>query len=122
MGQYAPNYFPAKRRSYVASAAITGGQLVALSGTGTVAPTSAATAAYLGVAEYDAVSGAPVTVLQGEGEHLLTASGSITAGDLVVAAASGEVADIGAGTNWSQVVGVALASVTNGETVPVLFR
>jgi hypothetical protein len=122
MGNYAPNYFPAYRRSYTASAAITGGQLVQVSGAGTVAPTSAATSAFLGVAEFDAASGGPVTVLQGCGEHLLIASGTITAGDNVVAAAAGAVADIGAGTNYGQIVGIALTSVTNGQTVPVLFR
>lgn len=122
MGNYAPNYFPALRRTYTTSAAVTGGQLVAVSGNNTVAPTSGATAAWLGVAEYDAASGALVTVLQGTGEHLLTAAGSIAAGDNVIAAAAGQVATVGADTTYDHVVGVALAAATNGQTVPVLLR
>ena len=124
MGNYAPNYAPAFRRTYTASATITGGQLVAISGNYTVAPTSGATSAWVGVAEYDAASGAEVTVLQ-VGEQLLIASGSITAGDLVIPAASGAVADLGgtpSATLDTQIVGVALASATNGQTVPVLLK
>jgi hypothetical protein len=52
MAEYLPLYVPGKATPSPAqaSAAITGGQLVRVSGSGTVAPTSAASADWLGVA------------------------------------------------------------------------
>lgn len=99
------------------SAAVTGGELLAVSGDDTVAKTSAATAAWLGVAGYDAASGALVTVEHG-GVQELTASGAITAGAQVIAAADGKVATIGAGTQ-DQVVGIARTTAADGEAVEV---
>lgn len=122
MGQYAPNYFPAFERTYLAGAAITGGQLVYISAANTVSPTTGAATIGIGVAEYDAASGANVTVQQQVGEHLLVASGSIAAGDQVISAAGGQVATLAADTTYDQVIGVAVAAATNGQTVPVLFR
>ncbi len=106
--------------SCVAGAAITAGQLVAitagsLSGGGvnpTVAPTTAATSAEVGVAANTVASGQPVSVYFG-GLHVLAASGAITAGDPVVAAASGAVADLGAGTTYDQVIGKAWSAASN---------
>ncbi|MDY0112700.1 MAG: DUF2190 family protein [Corynebacterium sp.] len=114
--------------SCIAGAAITAGQLVAitagsLTGGGvnpTVEPTSAATAAAVGVAAISVASGQPVSVYFG-GLHVLAASGSVTAGDPVVAAASGAVADLGAGTTYDQVVGRAW-SASSGGYVAVRLR
>jgi predicted RecA/RadA family phage recombinase len=118
MAEYLPAKEPGRDFTMTASATITGGQLLLVSGSGTVAPTSAATASWLGVAENDAASGALVTVFTG-GVQLLTASGSITAGANVEAAASGQVASHTNGTNDVNIVGLALTSATNGNKVQV---
>jgi 3-polyprenyl-4-hydroxybenzoate decarboxylase len=120
MSEYAPVFFPADKVSSVASSAITAGQLIYTSGDNTVAPTTAATGAWLGVAARDAAVGAGTTYYT-EGIHELAASGTVNAGDLVIPAAAGAVAAIGAGTNYSQVVGVALAAAASSK-VRVLFR
>ncbi|NIL77611.1 capsid cement protein [Rhodococcus sp. B10] len=119
MAEYVPIRKPGADLPIATSAAVTGGQLVAVSGNDTVAPTSAATAAWLGVAAFDAASGEKVTVHAG-GVHELAASGAIAAGANVVAAAAGAVATVGAGTA-DQVVGVALAAAASGK-VRVLLR
>jgi hypothetical protein len=67
---------------------------------------------------HDAASGVKVTVFTG-GVQLLTASGSITAGANVEAAASGQVASHTNGTNDVNIVGLALTSATNGNKVQV---
>ncbi len=102
-----------------ASAAITGGQLVIVSGAGTVAASSAAADTWLGVATTDAVSGAKVGITT-SGVQELTASGAVTAGAVVAAAASGQVATFG-GTNYAQVVGIALTSAASGAKVRIKF-
>lgn len=103
-----------------ASAQVTGGQLVYVSGVGTVAPTAGAVESWLGVAAFDAANGGQVTVLKG-GVLKVTASGSITAGDAVIPAATGKVATRGADTNYARVVGVALTTATDGNAVEVDF-
>jgi len=118
--KHIPLYFPADEISDVASASITGGQLLYASGDATVAPTTAATAAWLGVAANDAASGERVSYYT-TGVHELPADGTINAGDVVIPATDGAVAAIGAGTTYSQVVGVAKAAAADGK-VPVLIR
>lgn len=56
---------------------------------------------------------ATVRMLSAEGTHVGIAAGAINAGDLVTAAASGQVAAAGAGCY----LGVALETVTTGESV-----
>ncbi|WP_063017184.1 MULTISPECIES: capsid cement protein [Nocardia] len=121
MPEYAAIFKPGEAFSRVTSAAVTGGQLLIVSGNDTVAPSSAATSAWLGVAAQDGGSGDLVTVLTG-GVHELAASGAIAAGARVVPAAAGAVADIGAGTDYSQVVGVALAAASGGKVRVKLAR
>lgn len=115
---YAPLLLPADNVPVTASAAITGGQVVVISGDNTVAPSSAASASVLGVAAADTPSGAQL-VVYAEGVHVLTASGAITAGDPVIAAAAGAVATIASDTTYSHVIGKALTSATNGNPVNV---
>ncbi len=117
---YLPLYKPGQSVPLQASAAITGGQLVVVSGTGTVAPSSVATHAWVGVAAQDVPSGQKVTIHKG-GVQELTATGAITAGDRVIPATAGTVAALGAGTDYSQVVGVALTTAANGAKVQVDF-
>jgi predicted RecA/RadA family phage recombinase len=121
MSEYLPVREEGDRLPLTASATITGGQLVVASGVKTVAPSSGASAAWVGVALADAASGALVTI-HCEGVHRLTASGTVTAGNTVESAASGQVAAHTNGTNDVNVIGVALTTATTGNPVDVLFR
>ena len=126
MADYLPKFTAGKAFTRAASAVIVGGQLVGVSGSGTVAPTTASQASWLGVAAFDVASGDQVTVYTG-GVQRLTASGAVTAGDLVVAAASGQVATVAAVTTPTAadvttsraIVGVALTTATTGTLVEV---
>lgn len=118
MAEYVPLHIPGKAITRTASAAITGGQLVRVSGPGTVAPTSAASADWLGVAANDCASGDQVSIYL-EGVQRLVASGAITAGATVEGAAAGAVAAHTNGTNDINVVGLALTTVANGAIVEV---
>lgn len=90
-----------------ASGTVTGGRLVEVTGTGTVANAAAASVKVAGVAATDAISGGKVQVWPLAGvTHKITASGAIAAGDNLAAGANGTVAAIAAGT-FGQLVGVA---------------
>jgi hypothetical protein len=90
-----------------ASAAVTGGRLVEVTGTGTVGPAGAASVKVLGVAAADAPSGGKVDVWPLAGlTHKILGTGAIAAGDNLAAGAAGVVAVIGAGT-FGQLVGIA---------------
>lgn len=120
MADYVPYRLEADEPVYTASATITGGQLVAISGNLTIAPAGANSTAWVGVAAFDALSGDRVTVYA-EGEHDLVASGAIAAGAVVIPAASGAVQTIAAVTDYSQALGVAVSAAGSGR-VRVLFR
>ena len=119
MAEYLPLHDDGDSFTRSASASITGGQLVRVSGSGTVAPASAASSDWLGVAAFDANSGDNVTVFCG-GVQRLTASGAVTAGDMLVGAASGQVAT-NATPGAGQQVGVALTTAASGALVEVKF-
>jgi len=129
MAEYLPIRTPGDALVSTASATITGGKLVAVSGNGTVATAGANALNWVGVAAFDAVSGDTVTVYAG-GVQELTAAGAITAGDLVVAAASGNVATLAAVTTPTAgdvtgtraVVGVALTTAADTAKVRVKFE
>jgi hypothetical protein len=126
MAEYLPVKSPGQALTPSASATITGGQLVAVSGVSTVAAAGANAVNWLGVAAYDAVSGDVVTVYC-DGVHELVTTGTVTAGDLVVAAAAGTVSTLAAVstptaadvTNTRAIVGVALTTATTGLKVQV---
>lgn len=120
MADYVPVFKPGEDLTMTAAAAITGGQLVYVSAANSVTPTAAATAAWLGVATTDAESGAKVGVTSG-GVQEVTASGAVAVGDVLIPAASGRVAAIGAGTNYAQVVGIALTAAADGAKARVRF-
>lgn len=101
-----------------ASADVKKGQVVVISGDMEVAPSSAASAAVLGVAMFDAKEGDPVSV-ETEGLFRLTASGAITAGAQVESAAGGKVAT--KGDTVTKVIGIALNTASNGGEVFVKF-
>ncbi|ORV92836.1 hypothetical protein AWC11_07270 [Mycobacterium interjectum] len=119
---YVPAFLPGHQLSCIAGANITQGQLVYVSGNTwpnpTVSPTSAATAEQVGVAAATAASGQPVSVYF-KGVHVLTSTGTINAGDPVMAAAAGAVAEF-SGTTYSQIIGRALAAAAS-NAVPVML-
>lgn len=120
MADHIPVFKPGCDVTLTAGAAITGGELVYVSASNTVLKTAAATAAWIGVATTDAASGAKVGITSG-GVQEVTASGAVAVGDVLIPAATGRVAAIGAGTNYAQVVGVALTAAADGAKTRVKF-
>ncbi len=117
MAEKVPVFTPGQAITRQASAAITGGQLVMVSGPGTVAPSAAASTAVLGMAGFDVASGDQVTVHKGEVLPLV-ASGAIVAGSPVISAAAGRVA-ASAAPPAGQQVGIALTTAADGGIVEV---
>lgn len=111
---YVPLFLPSGELTFTAGAPITAGQLVYISADNTVSPTTTNTSAWIGVAAQTVLSGATVSVYL-EGVHVLAASGAITAGAVVVAAADGAVATIGSDTDYTDAVGVALTTAANNQ-------
>jgi hypothetical protein len=93
MADYVPVYYGGVEPfTMTASATITGGQVLVASGVGTVAASSGASGAYVGVAAHDAVSGQRVTVWPIPGVvHETTTPTGATAGAALASAASGAV-------------------------------
>lgn len=126
MADYTPRFAPGEAITSQASATITGGNLLAVSGNGTVAPAGAHALNWVGVAAFDAASGDKVTIRTG-GVQKLVASGTVTAGDIVEPAASGKVSTLAAVTtptaadvtNTRARVGIALTTAADGATVDV---
>lgn len=124
MADYQPIYAPGTAFTSTASAAITGGQMVAVSGNGTIAPAASDSQDVIGVAAHDAASGARVTVhaLAGVVHEFVAGVGGVTAGDhLKVGAAANAVLPIGAGT-FDQRIGIALTTAAATAKVQVLGR
>ena len=120
MAGYLPRHDPGAKVTFTASADVTGGRLVALTGAYAVAHAGADSAAVVGVAGFDAKTGDEVTVYtRASGVQRLVASAAITAGAKVISAASGKAATIGAGTNP---IGLALtAASADLDVIDVLF-
>lgn len=130
MGDYLPKFKPGDSITRTASAVITGGQVVVVSGSGTVAPAAAADTKWLGVAGHDTAIGEPVTIFKGGIQRPLVAA-AVTAGDQVVTAANGRVTPLAAAAGATagdinsarQVVGIALTTQTTvGQPVEVDFN
>ena len=119
MADYVPKFTGASA-TFTASAAITGGRLVAVAGNRLVAQASADSATVIGVAAFDVVTGDPVTVYtRPTGVHSLTASGAIEAGAKVTADTAGKVQTVAALLNP---LGVALEAATADlDVIDVLF-
>lgn len=125
MADYVPIYMSGAS-TRTTSGAVTGGTLVSVSGAGTVATAAANDKGWLGVAAQDAASGVRVTIFDG-GEQELIASGTVTAGDLVVCATGGKVSTLAAVTtptaadvtNTRAIVGVATTTASDAALVRV---
>lgn len=107
MSAYEPKFLYSDAVTGTASATITGGQVLAVTGNGTVGPAGASGAAVVGVAAYDAASSDIVTYFPRGKVHISTASGAITAGARVDAGASGTVASA---ANALTNIGIALTT------------
>lgn len=127
MAEFLPKYKPGQTWTAKTSADVAAGQLLAVSGDGTVAVAGANSIAVVGVAAFDAKSGDLVTVASPK-QAVLTSSGAISAGDQVVPAANGAVSKLAAVTtptaadvtNTRAIVGVALTTAS-GNKVTVYF-
>ncbi|WP_446218290.1 capsid cement protein [Micromonospora sp. IBHARD004] len=111
MADHTPVYV-GENFTMTASAAITGGQVLKVSGVSTVEPSTAITDELAGVAAHDAASGTRVTVWHLQGNvHELVASAAVTAGQVVEpSTTAGQVKLRTTGTR----VGVALTTAAAG--------
>ncbi|HQN97734.1 MAG TPA: DUF2190 family protein [Thermoanaerobaculales bacterium] len=120
MAEYLPIFKPGQAITLKASAAVTGGQVVEITGVGTVGPAGANSTKVVGVAGFDAAINDYVTVYAG-GVQNCTSAGVITAGDLIAAAAAGTVATNAAPAAGVQ-IGIALSTTTGaGQAVRIQF-
>lgn len=111
MAEYLPLHAPGAAFTRTASAAITAGQLLEVTGPGTVGPAGAASTKCVGVAGFDAASGAAVTLYAGGVQRLVVGTGGVTAGDIVAAGASGTVVSVGGGAFGTK-IGIALTTAS----------
>jgi len=120
MAEYLPIYRPGQALTLKASAAVTGGQVVEVSGVNTVQESGAASLAVVGVAAFDAALNGDVTIYAG-GVQSVLADGAVTAGDTIVSGAAGTVAKLADVTtptaadvtNTRAILGVALTTGTD---------
>lgn len=119
MAEFAPLFDDGDEITRATSGAVTAGQALIVSGDDTVAASTAASAAFLGIAAFDAASGADVTVHLGK-VHELTSTGAINAGDPITCAAAGAVAAF-SGTTYSTIIGKALKAAASNKVVVRLF-
>lgn len=139
MADYVPAYTPGKAFTSTASAAVAGGDLLVVSGTGTVAKASAVGQTVVGVAASDTPINGRVTVYGRGIIHETVATGTVTAGDQVGSSGTAgqvgtaAVSNIDAGATYVQatvntainaglnasrsVLGVALTTATNPNKV-----
>ncbi len=131
MADYSPLYLPGQAITSTASATTTGGQLMEVSGSGTVAPVSGTSYKIVGVAAFDAAANADVTIFGRGTVYESTASGAITAGAQLIGATGGKVASLAvsaaggntagdidtAANNARRIVGVALTTAADAATV-----
>ncbi|MEE6295191.1 capsid cement protein [Georgenia wangjunii] len=115
MADYTPLFKPGDAVTHTASADVTGGRVVEITGNRQVAAAGADSAKVVGVAGFDAQSGESVTVFSG-GVQRPIAAGAITAGARVATGAGGTVS--ATGTNK---IGTALAAAADGAAVPIQF-
>jgi hypothetical protein len=115
MSDHLPKFAPGRAVTREASATVVGGQLLTVTGDGTVGPSTAG-AVFAGVASNDAADGELLLVQRG-GVHVLTAAEAITAGALVQCGAAGKVALWENGTDAAEdVIGFAWEAVDADAT------
>ena len=118
MADHLPKFNGGPAVTFTASAAITGGQVVEVTGDRTVGPGTAASAKAVGTAAHDAASGAKVVVhLPGPVDTALSAA-AILAGAKVEAAAAGKIQTATTGN----VLGIALNTVAGADAIVEFAR
>lgn len=111
---YLPLYRPGDTVTFNVTTAVTAGQAVEV-GTAdmSVAPAAAASAKFVGIAGHDAKVGDKLTVEVGKPIHELKATGAITRGQKLEAAAAGSVRTLASGA----AIFLALTSAADGGLV-----
>lgn len=108
------------------SAAVTGGNVLVVSGASTVAASGGASAVAIGVAAHDAASGARVTVwpLDNVVHELPVATGTVTAADGVTSSTTGGVttAVVGTAAAAGTLIGIALTTAASPNKVRFIGR
>lgn len=110
--------------SLTASAVVTGGQVLASSGNGTVAPAGAASTAVVGVAAHDAPNGGRVGIWPTTNvlhETVNANAGAATAGNAVLTAAAGAT-DVSATPGTPAAAGTLIGTVTTGAASGAKMR
>jgi hypothetical protein len=113
MAAYEPKFLYSDVVTGTASATITAGQVLIVSGNGTVGPAGASGAAVIGVAAFDAVNTDRVSYFPRGKIHVTTASGAITAAARVDAGAAGTVV-----TSANALTNIGVALTTAIDTGP----
>lgn len=121
MGEYTPIYMPGTTINGTLSTAVVGGNLVEVSATGTIGVAGAGSVKVVGVAAQDGAIGAKISYFVG-GVAELVASGTVTAGQTVEAAAAGQVSTHTDGTGDGKIVGVALTTATTGNKARIQMK
>lgn len=114
MANYEPNFLYSDQITGTASATIVGGQVLIVSGNGTVGPATADSNAVVGVAAHDAASGTQISYFPRGKSHVTTASGGITAAARVNSGAAGTVASAAAAVGN---IGIALTTAADTAAV-----
>lgn len=126
MADYAPVYAAGQLSfSKTASATTVGGNVVVASGVSTVAPAGGAPqATVVGVAGNDAASGARVTVwpLTNLEHEIIVGTGTVTAGEGVVATTAGTVITAPTSTAAAAAAGTLIGIATTTATAPNKVR
>ncbi len=130
-GGQVEKFLPGDRLTCTASAAVTGGRLVELTGNRTVGPAAAASEKVVGISLYDAAINEKVTIVS-EGVWLIRCEATVVAGDYVQAAGAaanaGSVTPVAASgaayvqaeaNRWRTVVGRALEGATAPADAPI---
>jgi hypothetical protein len=122
MADYAPVFMGGQPYTLpVGASAVTGGQLVEISATGVVGPAGAASVKVVGVAAFDAITGALVTIHR-QGIQSIVAPAGVTAGATLKAAAAGTVATWVSGTDAADLaIGRAVTTAGTGVAAQVLL-
>lgn len=107
--------------TFTASAAVTDGQLVEVTGARTIGPAAVGSTKWIGVASTDAAIGESVAVLVGGVQRIVT-SAAVTAGAQLDVTAAGTVATAAAPAVGA-VVGIAISTAAaTGDLVDVLMN
>ena len=109
------------------SAAVTGGQVLIVTGAGTCGPATAAAATCVGVAAHDAASGAIVTVWPLTNvihEIVVVAAATVTAADGVISGTAGTVntSAVGVAAAAGTLLGIALTTAVAPNKVTFIGR